>query len=43
MEIFGFSELQWLVASISLGGIFYNIGKYNGISEAVDYFSDDDS
>mgnify|MGYP000134805661 FL=1 len=42
MELFGLNEIQWLIATIMFSGIFYNIGKYIGISDAIEYFHNDE-
>lgn len=42
MNLSDLNEVQWLIACISLSGIFYNIGYYNGMSSAIDFFLDDD-
>lgn len=41
LEVLGLNELQWLVIAITSSGIFYNLGKYIGISETIDFFHDD--
>ena len=42
MELLGLNEIQWLITTITFSGIFYNIGKYIGISDAIDYFHNDE-
>ena len=42
LEVLGLNELQWLVIAITSSGIFYNIGKYIGISDAIEYFHNDE-
>ena len=41
-EVFGLNELQWMFIAISLSGIFFNIVKYIGICDAIDFFNDKD-
>tara|TARA_X000000368_G_scaffold416902_1_gene411891 strand:+ start:153 stop:293 length:141 start_codon:yes stop_codon:yes gene_type:complete len=39
----GFNEMQWLVLVIFSAIISFMIGKYIGISDAIDYFNDQDN
>jgi len=34
----GITEIEWIIIIFSAGGFFYNIGKYVGISQTIDFF-----
>jgi len=40
MELLGLNEMQWLILTITSSGIFYTIGRYIGMSDAIDFFDD---
>jgi len=42
MNLFSLNEIQWLILAISSSGIFFTIGKYRGISAAIDFFMNED-
>ena len=41
MELLGLNEMQWLILAITSSGIFYTIGRYTGILDAIDFFNDE--
>ena len=41
MDIFGFSEVQWLVIAICSSGIFYTIGRRVGIGDCLDWMREE--